>query len=78
MVGCNCDKPYTSRDKWVVSLMAGILFILFASPFFISALNGITSPLIGLDFMNQLSCPNIGGVVFAGILYMLLVRVLMK
>lgn len=77
MVSCNCNKPYTSRDKWIVSLMAGLLFMLFASPFFFSALNSGTS-LFGLEVANVAGCPNLGGVVLSAVLYMLLTRLLMR
>ena len=77
MVSCNCNKPYTSRDKWIVSLMAGLLFMLFASPFFFAALNSGTSRF-GMDIASPSGCPNLGGVVFSAVLYLLLVRMLMK
>ena len=77
MVSCNCNKPYKSRDKWVVALMAGLLFMLFASPFFFAALNSGTSRF-GLEVANIAGCPNLGGVVLSAVLYMFLVRLLMR
>ena len=77
MASCNCNKPYKSRDKWVVALMAGLLFMLFASPFFFAALNGATSSF-GLEIASMAGCPNLGGVVLSAVLYMLLIRLLMR
>jgi hypothetical protein len=57
--------------------MAGLLFMLFASPFFFAALNNGTS-LFGLEVANMAGCPNLGGVVLAAVLYMLLTRLLMR
>jgi len=57
--------------------MAGLLFMLFASPFFFAALNSGTS-LFGLEIANAVGCPNLGGVVLAAVLYMLLTRLLMR
>ena len=77
MVSCNCNKPYKSRDKWVVALIAGLLFMLFASPFFFAALNGGTSQF-GLEVASVTGCPNLGGVVLSAVLYMFLIRLLMR
>lgn len=72
-----CNKPYTSKDKWIVSLIAGLLFLLIASPFLFSAVNGMTSSF-GLTISSKDGCPNLGGLLLHAILFMFIVRLLMR
>jgi hypothetical protein len=74
--GKNCKK-YSSKDKWVCSLIGGLLFLLIASPFLYEAVNTLTAPL-GLDVADRAGCPNINGLVLHSIVFVLLVRLLMR
>ena len=71
-----CNKPYTSKDKWIVSIIAGLLFLLIASPFLFNAVNSVTSSF-GLIIANS-GCPNLGGLLLHAIVFMLIVRLLMR
>lgn len=73
----NCNKPYTSKDKWIVALIAGLLFMLFASPFLFSAVNGLTQGF-GMTIASPHGCPNLGGLLLFSIAFMLTVRLLMR
>ena len=72
-----CNKPYTSKDKWIVSIIAGLLFLLIASPFLFSAVNSITSSF-GMTIASKDGCPNLGGLLLHSIVFMLIVRLLMR
>jgi hypothetical protein len=72
-----CNKPYTSKDKWIVSLIAGLLFLLIASPFLFAAVNNMTSSF-GLTLASSQGCPNLAGLLVHGIFFMLIVRLLMR
>ena len=73
----SCNKPYTSRDKWIVALVAAVLFLILASPFTYSLLNGLTSSF-GLITAAPNGCPLMSGLIIMAILYMLVVRLLMR
>lgn len=70
--GNHCEKPYTSKDKWIIALMGGLLFLLLASPFLFS----LTSSF-GLPFAEG-SCPTVIGLLVHTILFTLIVRLLMR
>lgn len=71
-----CDRPYTSSDKWTVSIMSGILFLLVSSPYMFSLTNNITSR-IGMDISNKVGCPNMAGLLLHASVYTVLLRILM-
>lgn len=35
------EKPYTSKDKWIVAIMAGILFFIFSLPITLNIINSL-------------------------------------
>lgn len=71
-----CTKPYTSRDKWVVSILAGLLFLLIASPFLYGVVNSVTTS-IGVTVASVGGCPNVLGLTLHAVLFMGLVRALL-
>ena len=71
-----CTKPYTSRDKWVVSILAGLLFLLIASPFLYGVMNSVTTS-IGVSVASAGGCPNIYGLIIHAVIFMAIVRALM-
>lgn len=72
-----CDTPYSSRDKWMVSLIGGLLFLLVSSPFLYEAVDSILQPTTGLNIANR-GCPTTGGLVVHAVVYSLLTRLLMR
>jgi len=77
MAGAKCEKPYTSRDKWIIAGLAGLLFLIVSSPYLYSFMDVITSPL-GIDIANQNGCPNLGGLILHGLIFILIIRLLMR
>jgi len=73
---CQKHKPYTYKDKWIVSIMGGLLFLLLASPVLYSIVNSTTSSF-GLITANN-GCPNISGLLLHGFLFALIIRLLMR
>lgn len=71
-----CHKPYTSKDKWIVSIISGILFLLLASPFLYNLVNSATSNF-GLQTAIN-GCPNIIGLLIHGIIFIIIVRLMMR
>lgn len=70
------NKPYTSKDKWIVSIMSGILFLLIASPFLYGVVNSLTSNFGLVTAVN--GCPNITGLIIHSIVFVVIVRLLMR
>lgn len=74
----DCEtKVYTSKDKWVVSIISGLLFLLIASPFMFQVVNGMTSSF-GLTIASPGGCPNMAGLVLHTVVFILVVRLLMR
>ena len=63
----HCIKPYTNKDKWIVAIVAGLLFMLLASPFLYSTLNQVTQ-LVGLTISDKNGSPNLAGLILHSIL----------
>jgi len=60
-------KEVTSKDKWIISLMAGLLFIIVSSPIVVDFVNRV----IGCKYSCYTS------IFVLGFIYMLLTRMLM-
>lgn len=73
----SCDKPYTNRDKWIVSLISGLLFMLIASPFLFASMNQLTN-MIGLTISSSDGCPNMAGLIIHGLVFVCIVRLMMR
>lgn len=75
--GQACEKPYTSKDKWIISIIGGLLFILISSPFLYDAVNSLTYPL-GLKVADGEGCPTLAGLMIHTGVFTLITRVLMR
>jgi len=73
---CNNNKPYTSKDKWIIAIISGLLFLLIASPFLFSAVNDIIG-LCGIT-TAKCGCPTVGGLLLHAVIFVLAVRLLMR
>jgi hypothetical protein len=71
----NCSKIYTSRDKWIVALMAGLLFLLIASPYMYYLVNIVTASA-GVSVAKD-GCPTVLGLLVNGVIFFLIVRMMM-
>lgn len=70
-------KPYTSKDKWIVSVLSGLLFLLVSLPITYRLINYPLS-MIGISIANKEGCPNLLGVGIMAIVFLLIVRLLMR
>lgn len=70
-----CENLYDSTDKWRVSILAGLIFMVIASPISYSILNAITSQ-VGI-IMSVSGSPTFMGLVITGIIYALVTRAIM-
>jgi hypothetical protein len=71
-----CIKPYTSKDKWIVAVIGGVMFILFSSPFFYDLIDTATGSF-GFSTAND-GCPNLRGSIVHSVLFVLTVRLLIR
>ena len=72
-----CDKPYTSKDKWIVAFVAALIFMLIASPFLYNVTNKVTL-MFGLRIADDGGCPLLSGLIVHGVLFLLIVRLLLR
>lgn len=78
MEDLTCIKPYTSKDKWIVSVIAGVLFLIVASPFLFKVVNGLAG-IFGISTADPATGnPNILGLLIHSIVFVLVVRLLMN
>lgn len=73
----NCLKPYTTKDKWIVAMIGGLLFLLIGSPFLYEAVDSLTSSF-GMKIADADGCPNLGGIMLHSAIFMIVVRLLMR
>jgi len=67
-----CEKPLSEQDKWVVSFIASIIFLLIASPFMFRLTGAVFSKL-GLETEDD-GCPNLIGLLIHSAVFALLIR----
>ena len=72
-----CTKPFTSKDKWIVSMIGGLLFLLISSPFLYEAIDSLTS-LAGIRIASSDGCPNLRGLLLHSAVFAVIVRLLMR
>jgi multisubunit Na+/H+ antiporter MnhB subunit len=70
------QKPYTSKDKWIVSIVVGLLFLIIASPFLFSFVNSITE-YAGFETSND-GKPNVFGLLIQSAIFIIIIRIFMK
>jgi hypothetical protein len=69
------SKPLTEGQKWMISFMSALLFVLLAAPFMFKLTGGLLSK-VGLR-TEQGGCPNWYGLIVHAVLFAVLIRVLM-
>ena len=67
---------YTNTDKWVTSLICGLLFMIIASPFLFVTVSSITEQF-GLKIASTSGCPNTAGLIVHGMVFALISRMMM-
>jgi len=69
------------QQKWILSLIAGLLFMIISSPYFYGLTNYFTSSF-GFDIAGATKgwegCPNLAGLIIHSILFVLIVRAIMR
>jgi len=72
---CQEQKVYTKKDKWIIAVFGGLLFLVLSSPFLFSVTNK------GLNLLSISSpkggCPNAIGLILHAILFILIVRLVL-
>lgn len=70
------SQVYDNSQKWTVAIITGLLFLLISSPFLYSLVNQLTSSF-GLTIATN-GCPNAIGLILHTIVFILIVRLLMR
>ena len=68
-------KDLTEKQKWMISFLSALLFLLIASSFMYNLTGSLTS-MIGFQTSCN-GCPNIWGLVLHAVVFAILIRVLM-
>lgn len=65
-----------NNEKWLYSLIAGLLFIALASPFAFHVTQTLIAKPLGYNFVSG-SGPTTTGIVFHGIVFLFITRLMM-
>jgi hypothetical protein len=76
----NVSAGLSSGDKWKKSLRAAILFAIVSGPFLYKLTNGLSQKFLGgkLELATQDGCPTPVGMVVHTVVFLILIRLLMK
>lgn len=72
-----CEQLYDSADKWKVAILSGFIFMLVSSPFLYQMLDKVGTPL-GVDIASSSGCPTFVGLFVTTVLFVIIVRLLMR
>jgi hypothetical protein len=72
-----CEKYYTNTDKWRVSLLAGLIFLLVSAPMLYRLVHNLLKPL-GVDVADTTGCPTTTGLLLHTAVFVLIVRLMMR
>lgn len=66
-------KPYTERDKLIVTLLSGLIFLVISSPFLYSITRQLYSGIASRDGLATMT-----GLLIHTVVFMIIVRLLMR
>lgn len=72
-----CTGGTMNKDKWMAAVIAAVLFFLLASPFLFSATDKLAQ-CIGWHTTNGSGCPNLGGLILHAVIFVIIIRILMR
>lgn len=70
------EAQVSNRDKWIISAIAGLIFLVIGSPYVYRLVDGLTKR-IGFRTANKEGLPTTMGLVLHAVVYALIVRALM-
>jgi hypothetical protein len=71
-------KPLSSRDKWLSSAVAALLFAAISSPFAYSLTSGIAKSVLNTRLAEYSGCATTSGLVVHAVIYALIIRLIMQ
>lgn len=72
-----CEKYYTNTDKWRVSLLAGLVFLLISAPMLYRLVDRLLRP-VGLNVADETGCPTTTGLLVHTAVFVVVVRLMMR
>jgi hypothetical protein len=69
----SCNKPITNKDKWIISIISALLFMLISSPYAFHLTNKI-----GGNTLSISGHPTMFGMILHGIIFLFIIRLLMR
>lgn len=67
------SEKVTSQKKWQISILSGLIFMLISAPYLYKLMTDVT----GLNIAND-GCPTMLGLFIHTVVFVLIVRLLMK
>jgi hypothetical protein len=68
------EKPLTSKDKWIISIIVAMIFLIVASPYLFRITNGI----LGGRISDSRGFPTVTGLLVHGMIFLLIIRAMMR
>jgi len=67
----------SNKDKWLIAIITGLLFLLISSPFLYIMVNDLTSR-VGVTVSSPSGCPTMNGLMIHAFVFAIIVRLLMR
>lgn len=72
-----CESLFSEEDKWRVSILAGLVFLLISSPLMYK-ITGSLGDCLNLDISNSKGCPTTLGLLLHTVVYVVITKLLMN
>ena len=70
------SNPATNKDKWIISIIAGLIFLVISSPFMYKLTNDLAASFGQVTAFG--GSPTMFGLVLHTVVFLLVVRLLMR
>jgi hypothetical protein len=72
-----CASFVTDEQKWRISVLSGLIFLLLSSPLLYQFTSSIAE-CVGVKLANAVGCPSVAGLLVHTVVFILIVKLLMQ
>jgi hypothetical protein len=75
------DAPPGGLDnlgKWKISLIAGLIFLIVSSPFLYKLVQKLADKFVDIEIADSEGCPTLVGLILHSVVFVIIVRLMMK
>ena len=64
--------------KWKISLIAGLIFLIVSSPFLYKLVQKLMDKVADIEIADSEGCPTLAGLILHSVVFVIIVRLMMK